>query len=65
MSPSIIEVTGTDWKEPILVWLTVCMQSGGGKSTLFRHIYKLIERIRSELHLKDNDPSWVFEDASF
>lgn len=65
MSPSFIEVTGTDWKEPILVWLTVCMQSGGGKSTLFRHIYKLIERIRSGLHLKENDPSWVFEDASF
>lgn len=65
MSPSFIEVTETDWKEPILVWLTVCMQSGGGKSTLFRHIYKLIEHIRSELGLKNNDPSWVFEDASF
>ena len=36
------------------------MQSGGGKSTLF-----MIEHIRSELGLKDNDPSWVFEDASF
>ena len=41
------------------------MQSGGGKSTLFRHIYKLIERIRSGLHLKEKDPSWVFEDTSF
>ena len=41
------------------------MQSGGGKSTLFRHVYKLIESIRSELDLKDTDPSWVFEDASF
>ena len=52
-------------EEANLVWLTVCKQGGGGKSTLFRHIYKLIERICSELHLKDNDPSWVFEDASF
>jgi len=65
MSPSFIEVAETDWKEPILVWLTVCMQSGGRKSTLFRHVYKLIEHIRSELGLKNNDPSWTFEDASF
>jgi len=41
------------------------MQSGGGKSTLFRHVYDLIDNVHSQLGLKDTDPSWLFEDASF
>lgn len=41
------------------------MPTGSGKSTLFRHVYKLIQNIRSKLELRDRDPSWVFEDGSF
>ena len=65
MSPSLIKVPNTDWVEPVLVWLTVCMPTGSGKSILFRHIYTVIQSIRSNLNLGDKDPSWVFEDGSF
>jgi len=65
MSPSVIKVPQTDWVEPILVWITVCMDSGGGKSILCKHIYEIMEVIRSNLGLTIKDPSWVFEDGSF
>ena len=65
MSPSVITVPGTDWTEPVLVWITVYMDSGGGKSVLCKHIYEIKEAIRSNLGLTMKDPSWVFEDGSF
>ena len=36
-----------------------------GKSTLFRHLYGLLERARDLCHVHDDDPVWVVGDASF
>ena len=36
-----------------------------GKSTIFRHIYNIIQSVRAELDVRDEDPSWTFDDASF
>lgn len=41
LSPSIVKAPGTSWEEPVLVWLTICMPTGSGKSILFRHIHSL------------------------
>ena len=65
ISPSVVKVPGTDWTEPILVWLTVSMPTGSGKSTLFRHIYTLMRSVRAQCGEGDEDPSWVFDDATF
>lgn len=66
MSPAVVEVPGTDWVEPVLVWLTIAMPTGSGKSTLFRHMYKILCAVRTKLLLNDEkDPSWVFDDGSF
>ena len=65
LSPSVVKVPGTDWTEPVLVWLTVSMPTGSGKSTLFRHLYSLIRDMRTMCGVTDNDPSWVFDDATF
>lgn len=65
MSPASIKVPGTTWEEPILLWLTVCMPTGSGKSTLFRHLYKVLKDIRHICGVGDDDPSWVVDDASF
>jgi len=35
LSPSVVKVDGTDWSEPVLIWLTICMSTGSGKSSLF------------------------------
>ena len=28
ISPSVVQVDGTDWKEPVLIWECVCMSTG-------------------------------------
>ena len=65
LSPSVIEIPETDWIEPVLIWLTICMPSGSGKSTIFRHIYNIIQNVRVKLDVRDEEPSWTFDDASF
>ncbi len=66
LSPAVVEVPGTDWVEPVLVWMTIAMPTGSGKLTLFRHIYKNLGALRAKCMQNDEeDPSWVFDDGSF
>jgi len=64
LSPSVIKVKGKAWLEPVIMWLTISMSTGNGKSTLFRHLIDLLKEIRSECEVQDNDPSWMFDDGS-
>ena len=62
LSPSMVQVDGTDWKEPVLIWECVCMPTGSGKSPLCTYIANLLQDIRS----KTGDKSaWQVEDATF
>ena len=65
LSPSSVRVPSTDWCEPVLLWLTVSMPTGSGKSTLFRHLYSLLEKVRQLCDLDEQNPAWVVDDASF
>ena len=65
LSPSVVKVPGTNWSEPVLVWLTVSMPTGSGKSTLFRHLYSMMQNIRQMCGVTDKEPTWVFDDGSF
>ena len=60
-----MNVPGTDWTEPVLAWLTVSMPTGSGKSTLFRHLYCMMQEIRAICGVGDEEPTWVFDDATF
>ena len=64
LSPSVVRVPGTNWIEPVLVWLTVAMPTGSGKSTLFKHLYSVINNVRLQCNLKEIDPPWVFDDGT-
>ena len=64
LSPSIVRVPGTDWTEPVLAWLTIAMPTGSGKSTLFRHLYSIVQDIRAQSTTSDKEPSWVFDDRT-
>lgn len=64
LSPSLVKVPGTDWIEPVLAWLTVSMPTGSGKSTLFRHLYSMMQEIRMACGVSDNEPTWVFDDTT-
>lgn len=65
LSPASIQVPNTNWEEPILLWLTVTMPTGSGKSTLFRHLCDLLKDIRLHAEVVDADPSWNLDDATF
>ena len=34
MSHSVVEVAGTDWVEPVLLCVAICMKTGSGKLVL-------------------------------
>lgn len=41
------------------------MPTGSGKSTLFQHPYTLMREVRAMCGETNEDPSWIFDDASF
>lgn len=65
LSPASVKVPGTNWEEPILLWLTISMPTGSGKSTLFRHLCDLLKEIRCLAGVVDTDPTWNMDDATF
>ena len=60
-----MSVQGTDWIEPVIVWLTVGMPTGCGKSSVFRYLLRLIGLTRKKLHIPDGAPSWSLDEATF
>ena len=65
LSHSIVKVPGTNWVEPVLLWLTVCMPTGSGKTPLFTFLNDIINKVRLGDKLKENDPAWCLDEASF
>ena len=65
LSPSVVMIDDTDWNEPVLLWLTICMPTGSGKSSLFHHLLSILQSVRCKCNVTDDDPSWIFDDASF
>lgn len=65
MSHSTVEVEATEWVEPVLVWVAVCMPTGSGKSPLCKFLKSLVSKARANCGLTDLDPSWCLDDQSF
>ena len=66
MTHSVVRIEGTSLAEPILVWLSICMPTGSGKSSLWRYLNKLVEAARQKcLKDKENDSIWLLGDQSF
>ena len=61
----MVEVQGTDWAEPVLLRFTVSMPTGSGKSTLFRHLFTVLEEVCCRCGVTDADQTWLVDDASF
>ena len=55
ISPAIIDVSGTDWVEPALIWLTVCMPTGSRKTTIYKLLSNIMKDVRKKLNLKGED----------
>ena len=48
--------------EPVLIWESVCMPTGSGKSPLCSHITKLLDDVKQNL---GDCPQWQVGDATF
>ena len=48
LSPTVVEVPGTDWVEPALIWLTVSMPTGSRKTTVYQFLRRLLKDIRGK-----------------
>ena len=66
MAHSVVKIEGTSLIEPVLVWLSICMSTGSGKSSLWRHLNKLVGAARKKcLKDEENDSMWLLGDQSF
>ena len=65
MSHSVVEVEGTEWVEPVLLWIAICMPTGSGKSALCKYLKGLVDKARESCGLSISDPSWCLDDQSF
>lgn len=65
MSHSVVQVEGTEWVEPVLLWIGICMPTGSGKSALCKFLKSLVEKARVNCGLTSSDSSWCLDDQSF
>jgi len=63
ISHSTIKVPNTAWTEPCLLWITICMPTGSGKTPLFSFLTDLLDKVRSRCALDDSIP-WTVDDGT-
>ena len=64
MSHSVVEVEDTDWMEPVILWMAICMPTGMGKSSLCKYLRKLVREVQTRCGV-DATSSWLGDDQSF
>ena len=65
LSHASVSVPGTEWIEPILLWISIGMPTGSGKSPLYKFLLGLLRKARVKIGLNEDDPSWLLEEATF
>lgn len=65
LAHSIVEVPGTSWCEPVVLWLSIGMPTGSCKSSLFKLLVQLVADTRKHCKLDDRNPAWTFDEATF
>jgi hypothetical protein len=65
LSHSVVQVEKTDWTEPVLLWVSVGMPTGSGKSPLFKYLLNIFRETRKKCGLGAAKPGWLLEDATF
>ena len=61
MSHSVVEAEGTDWMEPVLLWLCACF----GKSSHCKLLRQIVKDAREQCGLREVPTSWILDDQSF
>ena len=61
ISPAVVQVQETEWREPVLVWLSVNIPTGISKSSLYQFVHGIITR---DCGCNPRYPSWLLGKAS-
>ena len=64
MSHAVVNIPYTNWTESVLVWISIGMPTGSGKTPLYKYMFKLLEKAR-KVCKADKGPSWLLEEATF
>lgn len=64
ISPAEIEVPGTEWREPALVWIAINMPTGSTKSALYNYLNSVILQVRRKCGYCPIDAAWLLGDAT-
>jgi hypothetical protein len=62
MSHSVVEVEDTDWIEPVLLWMSISMPTGSGKTALCKFLKGILEDAHGH---SESEASWFIDDQSF
>ena len=65
LSHASVSVPQTEWVEPILLWVSIGMPTGSGKSPLYKFLLGLLRKARVQIGLTERNPSWLLEEATF
>ncbi len=65
VSHATVNVPGTEWAEPVVLWMSIGMPTGSGKSPLFKYLLSVLRKARSRCNLNEMDPAWQLEEATF
>lgn len=63
LAHSVVEVPGTDWVEPVILWLTIGMPTGSGKSS-FNYLLSILRKVWQKCSRSDVHPPWTVDEAS-
>jgi hypothetical protein len=64
MSHCAVEVPDTMWIEPAILWITITMPTGSGKTPLFTYLTGILQSVRQKLNLTHVHPPWLLDEAS-
>ena len=67
LSHCVLEVPGTEWVEPSLLWLSICMPTGSGKTPLFSYLTNLLKHVQLKCKEASSQGEcvWLLDEASF
>ena len=64
ISPTVVDVPGTEWTERALVWLSINMPTGSTKSALYQYLLNIVANVREKSGHQSSDPTWLLGDAT-
>ena len=65
VTPATVVIPGLNWDEPAIVWLSINMPTGSGKSSLYKYLYNLTIMVRKKSGCSEDAPTWFVGDATF